>query len=210
MKIAISILKTNYTELETIKRINDTSAEYLHLDIMDGNFVPQKTSEFMHLDRCKKMIQVHLMVTEPLNYINRYNLSNVESIIIQSELNQDIRELLKYIKSTGKKTGLALNPETSIDVLNTYYDLLDYVLILTVHPGLGGQKLLSDVIPKIYELQKVRENESLNFEIIVDGGVNDETIHSVKNADISVVGSFICTSDNFDAQIQKLSLNIEK
>lgn len=209
MKIAVSILKTNYSELETIQRINDTKADYLHLDIMDGSFVPEKTSEFEYLDESNKKIQVHIMVTHPLDYINKYNLSNVETIIIQSELNEDIRELLKYIKSLGKKAGLALNPETPTDVLSTYYDLLDYVLVLTVHPGVGGQKMLNDVISKIDELNHHRQKDNLNFEIIVDGGVNDETINLIKKADIAVVGSFICTSDDFNSQIEKLYLNIE-
>ena len=205
MRIAVSILKSNYSELETIERINQTKAEYLHLDIMDGNFVEQVTPEFNYLDKCYKKIQVHLMVSKPLEYINKYNLSNVETIIIQTEIDEDITKLLKYIKSLGKRVGLAVNPESNIKMLMPYIDTLDDILVLTVHPGLGGQKMIMEVTNKIDELINIRKEKNLNFLITVDGGVNDGTINFVNKADIAVVGSFICTSDDFNAQINKLT-----
>ena len=204
MKISVSILKSNYSELETIKRINETKANYIHLDIMDGIFVDNTTPEFEYLNESNKPLQVHLMVVKPYEYINRYNLSNVESIIIQSELDDNLEELLKYIKSLNKRAGLAINPETDISILKPYLSLLDDVLVLTVHPGLGGQKMIPEVASKIDELHKIREDNNLNFEITVDGGVNDSTIELVKNADISVIGSFICMNDDFNAQIDKI------
>ena len=205
MRIAVSILKSKYDEEETIKRINKTEVDYIHLDIMDGKFVPQKTHEFQYLELSNKKLQVHLMVSNPIEFINKYNLPNVESIIIQTEID-GIEELITYIKSLNKKVGLALNPETNIDELFPYLDNLDYILVLTVHPGLGGQKMLKEVTLKIDELKKLREEKNLNFEIIVDGGVNDETIDLVKSADIAVVGSFICMHDDFNIQINKLKL----
>ena len=204
MKIAVSILKSNYSELETIERINETHAEYIHLDIMDGIFVPRTTPEFEYLQTSNKPIQVHLMVSKPLEYINKYNLPNVETIIIQTEIWEDIKELLKYIKSLGKRAGLALNPETSIDMLKPYLNMIDDVLILTVHPGLGGQKMLTEVTNKIEDLVELRKAKNLDFLITVDGGVNDGTIGLVNKTDITVVGSFICTSDDFNKQIEKL------
>lgn len=210
MKVAVSILKSNYSEEETINKINKTSANYIHLDIMDGNFVIQKTPEFNYLQDSKKRLQVHLMVSKPKEYIDKYDLPNVDTIIIQAELKEDIKQYLEYIKKSGKRVGLALNPETPLEVLNPYIDMLDDILILTVHPGLGGQKMIKVVTAKINELVKIRNEKSLNFLITVDGGVNDKTISLVRNADIFVVGSFICTSDDFDAQIQKLTLNIGK
>lgn len=209
MKIAVSILKSNYSEEETINKVNKTNAEYIHLDIMDGNFVIQKTPDYNYLHNSKKRLQVHLMVSKPKEYIDKYNLPNVDSIIIQTEIKEDIKSHLEYIKRARKRAGLALNPETSINALLPYIDMLDDILVLTVHPGLGGQKMLVDITNKIDELIKIRDEKGLNFEITVDGGVNDETISLVRNADISVVGSFICTSDNFNTQIQKLYYNLD-
>lgn len=204
MKIAVSILKSKYDEEETIDRLNSTSADYLHLDIMDGNFVKQITKEFKYIDKCNKKIQVHLMVSKPLEYINKYNSPNVDSIIIQTEINEDIKEVLKYIRRLGKRAGLAINPETDIKELIPYVDMLDDILVLTVYPGIGGQKMIKEVTNKIDYLVNLRKEKNLNFLITVDGGVNDETINFVNKTDIAVVGSFICMSDDFNTQIDKL------
>ena len=204
MKIAVSILKSKYSEKETIERINETNAAYIHLDVMDGKFVLEKTKEFEYLNVASKKIQVHLMVSNPFYYINKYNLPNVETIIIQSELGEDIGGLLDYIRGLGKRAGLAIKPETNVDSIMPYLDLIDDVLVLTVHPGKGGQSILMDAIPKIDELKKIKEQNNYNFEITVDGGVNDKTIKLVTSADIAVVGSFICMNDDYNVQIDKL------
>jgi len=204
MKVAVSILKSKYSEEETIKKINETNAEYLHLDVMDGTFVNEVSFEYEHLGEVKKPLQVHLMVSNPFSYIGKYALKNTESIIIHTELTEDIDSLLDIIKSYGLKCGLALNPETQIEKITSYIDKLDYILILTVNPGRGGQKLIKDVLYKLDELNRIRVDKNLQFEIIVDGGVNNENIDLMNNADIVVSGSYVCMNDNFQEQINHL------
>lgn len=209
MKIAVSILNSNYDELETIKRVNETEADFLHVDVMDGKFVLNKTPKYEHLYESKKKLNVHLMVSDPFKFISEYSLLNTESIIFHTELDYDIDGLLDYIKSMGLKCGLAINPNTSPNRLLPYIDKLDYVLIMTVIPGKGGQKLLESTIYKIDIFKKMREERKLHFEIIVDGGINADTINKVKNADIVVSGSYICKSEDYNARISTLldSLN---
>ena len=176
---------------------------------MDGKFVLEKTKDFEYLNESNKKIQVHLMVSNPFYYINKYNLPNVNTIIIQTEICDDIKGLLEFIRRLGKRAGLAINPETNIDVILPYLDLIDDVLILTVHPGKGGQSILMDVIPKIEELNKLKVKKKCDFEITVDGGVNDKTIKLVRGADTVVVGSFICMNDDYNVQISKLLSNMD-
>lgn len=204
MKIAVSILKSSYDEEETIKKINETDAEYIHLDVMDGLFVLEKTPKREYLHKSRKKLQVHLMVNRPFSYISEYLLNNTDSIIIHGELDDDITSLLTYIKSLGIRCGLALKPKTDVKKILPYIDMLDDVLVLTVEPGKGGQKLMDSVVYKIDLLKDIRKDKKLNYLITVDGGVNDETINKVKNADIVVSGSYICTSDNFQEKIDKL------
>lgn len=203
-KVAVSILSSNYDEEETINRINKTDAEILHVDVMDGHFVIQKTKEYEFLQNSKKPLQVHLMVSNPFRFIDKYAYKNTESIIFQIEIDDEIDKLLDYIKSKGIKCGLAINPETSIDALLPYIGKLDHIIIMTVKPGLGGQKMLDGVTHKIDDLIEIRKNKELNFNITVDGGINNDTINKVRNADILVSGSYICKSDDFQFQIDTL------
>lgn len=204
MKISVSILKSNYSEEETINRINETDATYLHLDVMDGKFVKGITPKREHLDKSNKKIQVHLMVSNPFSYIGEYSYSQVDTFIIQAELDEDIKALLKYIKDANYKCGLALKPETEVYKILDYIDLVDYVLVLTVNPGAGGQEMMMDTLYKINTLKKIRNEKNLSYEIIVDGGVNDKTIEYVKDADIVVSGSYVCSCENFQNQIDNL------
>lgn len=206
MNIAVSILKSKLDEKNTIEAINNTDAEFLHLDVMDGKFVEEITPKREYLQNSLKPIQVHLMVSNPFNYINKYAIKNAESIIFHVELDEDIDSLLSYIRNVGYKCGLAINPETDVSKLWPYIEKLDYVLVLTVKPGRGGQKMLDEPLSKIQTLIKLRTEKELSFKIIVDGGVNDETVSKVKMADIIVSGSYICSSDDYQEQIDKLRL----
>lgn len=206
MKVAVSILSTPYSEKETIERINSTDADFLHIDVMDGSFVPEKSPKREFLYTSKKPLNVHLMVSRPFDYITQFALLNTESITIQCELEDDIKGLLSYIKSCGLKCGLAVSPETSLKKLEPYYEYLDEVLVLTVEPGKGGQKLLDSVLYKIDLLKKIREEGKYNFQIFADGGINGETAAKVKGADVIISGTFICNSENYQAQIDKLRL----
>lgn len=206
MKVAVSILKLFTTEEETIAKINETDAEYLHIDVTDGSFVPGSTPtrEFLHMS--KKPLNVHLMVSRPFDYVVMYKELGAESITIQCEIEDDLRDILEYIKNIGMKCGMALKPETPVSRLKEYFDLLDEVLILSVHPGVGGQKIIESTLDKIPELISIRENEGYKFDIFVDGGITDETIKLAKGADAVVAGTFICNSEDYQAQIDKLRL----
>lgn len=206
MKLAISILNGKYTEEESIKRINKTNADFFHVDVIDGKLLNVPPTKFEYLHTSEKPLQIHLMVTNPFNYISTYSLYNTDSIIFQSELDDDIDGLLDYIKSKGIKCGLALYPETNINRIIPYLEKLDYVLILSVTPGKSGQKILESTLYKIDILKKLREEKKYNYEIIIDGGINSETINKVRKADIVVSASFICNSDNYQEQIDKLNL----
>jgi ribulose-phosphate 3-epimerase len=204
-EVSVSILNGE-NPLKSTETLNNTSADYIHLDVMDGKFVIGITPQRYYLNTSIKPLQVHLMVSDPFNYINKYGLANTESIIIQVELDEDINGLLNFIKSKKIKCGLAIKPETNIDRITPYIDMLDYVLVLTVEPGRGGQKMIDDVLSKIDELNEYKIKNGLNYEIIVDGGVNSETIDKVRNADIVVSGSYICENDDYQSQIDKLKL----
>lgn len=206
MNIAVSILTSNYDEEETIERINKTDASELHVDVMDGHFVSNKTS-FIHLEKSKKKLDIHLMVSRPFEYISRYALfKNAEYIVIHVELEDNLEDLLSYIKSRGLKCGLAINPNTPISQLNPYLELIDEVLLMSVEPGAGAQKMLDNVEDRLRELVDIR-NRGYNFRIVVDGGVNDQTVDRVKMADVVVSGSFICKSEDYQKRLDQLRLS---
>jgi len=206
MKVAVSILSSNYDELKTIEMINQTDADYIHVDVMDGKFVKEKTPNYEHLHKSEKKLNVHLMTSNPFNYISKYSLLNTESIIISSEIDDDIASLIEFIHSRGLKAGLAISPSTKVERIVPYLHKIENVIVMTVEPGKGGQKLLESTLYKIDILRKYREEKKYNYDIIVDGGVNDETIGKVKNADIVVAGSYICKSNNFSEKISNLRL----
>lgn len=206
MKLAVSILSSDYDEEETIRRINATSADYLHIDVVDGHFVAAVTPEREFLHTSTKPLDVHLMVSSPFNYISKFACYNTKTIVIQSEIEDDKDALLEYIRSRGIDCGLALNPETPVSKIEEYLSKIDQVLVLTVHPGLGGQKLIEGITDKIDELKNIREKKGYKYRIIVDGGINNENIDKVKGADIVVVGAYICKSEDYQERIDKLGL----
>ena len=205
-KLAVSILSSNYDEKETIERVNNTKADYIHVDVMDGKFVDEKSKPYEYLHLSKKILNVHLMVSSPFNYISKYSVLNTDSIILPIEIEDDLHSLIEFIHDRGLKAGLAINPETSIKKLEPFLKKIEIVLVLTVHPGKGGQKMLDSVLYKLPLLKKLKQEKKYKFKIIVDGGVNDTTIDKVRDADIVVSGSYICKSEDFNEQIKKLNL----
>ena len=208
MKVAVSFLKSNYNLIETINKINNTNAEYIHVDIMDGIFVSNTTYQFDDLynvlKNSNKLLDVHLMVDNPINYIIEYQKLNVDTITIHYEINHSIIDLINLIKGYKIKSGIAINPKTNIESIKKYLNLIDNVLIMSVEPGLGGQEFNKEIIPKIEELYKIRKENNLNFRISIDGGVNDKTIKYLNLIDVVVSGSFICCSNDFQKQIDIL------
>lgn len=206
MKLSVSILASKDRE-ESITKINNTNSDYLHIDVMDGKFVENNSFPIEEIKQSSlisnKPLDVHLMVTNPIDYINHLNLDNIEFITFHIELKDNIKEIINHIKSINKKVGLSINPNTDINELLPYINDIDMVLIMSVVPGKGGQKFMPEVLTKIDIIKE--HNKDIIIEI--DGGINEETIKQLHDIDIVVVGSFITNYDNYEEQIDKLKLS---
>lgn len=198
MRLSVSILNSK-DKINMIKILNNTKISYIHIDVMDGLFVSQKSlpsDEIIKLSPfSSKPLDIHLMVENPMYYIERIKeLPNIDNITIHLEINKDIKNILNKIKEYGFKGSLAIKPNTDINLLVPYLDIIDRILIMTVEPGLGGQPFLENSPNRIKEIKKLIKDK--NIELEVDGGINNQTINKVKDVDILVVGSYITTSDN--------------
>ncbi len=207
--ISVSFLKSKYSREETIKLIDNSDASLIHVDLMDGEYVPNKNftlEEIMLLlNKTKKPLDIHLMVKNPLIYIKELVKLKPYIITIHLDGTPNIEETLAYIRSHHIKVGVAINPDESEHIVDKYLDKIDYVLIMSVYPGAGGQKFISEVLEKVNYLKD-------KFLVGIDGGVNDESIKYLKDypLDIVVSGSFICMSDNFNERIHLLEKNLPK
>lgn len=204
MKIAVSFIKSKYNEKETIDEINKTSADYVHVDIMDGIFVENKNYDIedirLFTKDNQKPLDVHLMVDNPEEYINEYIPLRPDTITFHIEAIRNPERLINLIHDNNIKCGLAINPDTDIKEVIPYLDLVENILIMTVYPGAGGQAFIPEMSKKIDELAKLKGN----FTIEVDGGINKDTLSYVTNADILVSGSYVCLSDNYEEKISSL------
>lgn len=202
MKISTSILNMK-KETKYLEKLENTNTDYLHLDIMDGKFVTNTSDLYDFIknnEPINKELDVHLMVYDVNYYIEKYSNLNPEYITIHYEIDGDINEAIKLIKSKNCKVGLSIKPNTKVDEIIDYLDKIDLVLVMSVEPGYGGQSYI-DVSDKLEQLRKLQNN--YNFVIEVDGGINDTNIKSI-DTDIAVVGSFITSADNYQEQINKL------
>ncbi len=208
MEVAVSFLKSKYNLDETIDKIDKTDADFIHVDVMDGDFVPNKTIDYNKmknvLKTTNKNLDVHLMVSNPIEYILKYKNLKPEFITIHSEINKNIDDLIELVKSYNIKVGLSIKPKTSIEQIEDYLSKIDNVLIMSVEPGLGGQKFMDSILYKIDILDRIRKEKKLNFKISIDGGINNETIKKVKKVDFVISGSYICMSDNYQEKIDTL------
>lgn len=204
MKVSVSFIKSLYNEKQTIDLINNTSADYLHVDITDGIFVENKNYDYEDIKQFlltnKKPLDIHLMCHNPSDYIYDYVKLKPNNITFHIETVRNPLRLIEYIHQKGIKCGIAINPETPVKTIIPYINMIDRILIMSVHPGKGGQKFMMECLDKINELSRLKGH----FEIEIDGGINSETINLVKQVDIVVAGSFICMNEDFEKQISKL------
>jgi ribulose-phosphate 3-epimerase len=208
-KVSISILDCDFYNLEfEINRINESNSDYIHIDIMDGEFVESDTRNLFDLNKIKKLskipLDIHLMVNNPLFIINQYAKYNPGFITIHFENNPDIKDCIKLIKSHNINAGIAINPDTEISILKPYLKDVELILVMSVFPGKGGQKFINKTYNRIEELEVLKKEN--NFIISVDGGVNDTNSHNLINygSDILVSGSFLIKNSNLNKGIKSL------
>ena len=206
-KISASFLSSKDIPRDLVK-LNDTDVDFIHVDIMDGKFVKNKTMPFSEMKYIykytSKRLDVHLMVEDPSNYIPLYAELNTECITIHVEIEEDIQKDLELIKSYSIKCGLAINPDTKVKELIPYLPYLDEIIVMSVVPGEGGQEFIKETESKLKELRSLLDAYNIHALINVDGGVNDKTKDMCVDADILTAGSYIVGSDNFQEKISSL------
>lgn len=195
IQIAPSILSADFTRLkEQIQEVEQAGADLLHLDIMDGHFVPNLTFGPMIVDAINRMtdmfLDCHLMITDPARYAERFIQAGADRLIVHIETLQDPRPLLGEIRNKGCQAGLVLNPETPFEAVEPYLGDIDLLLVMSVHPGFGGQKFMPEVLPKVRRARELREELGLEYLIEIDGGIDQNTAREAvgAGADVLVAG----------------------
>lgn len=211
MKISGSFLTIQDDESK-IEKLNNVT-DYMHFDVMDGRFTANPTLPFTEIiEKTKKVTipkDIHLMVIDIKKYVDEVIKIKPDYITFHVEATDNPEENIDYIKSKQVKVGLAINPETKVETIYKYLDKIDLVLVMSVHPGAGGQKFI-DITDKIQKLKNYRLQNNLNYIIEVDGGINDETIKDVKDVDLAVVGSYITNHDDFEERVNKLKRSLNE
>lgn len=207
MKISASFLSSKNIPKDLVK-LNETDVDFIHVDIMDGKFVPNKTMPFREMKQIykytSKRLDVHLMVEKPSQYIPLYAELNTEFITFHVEVLEDIFRDLEMIKDYSIKCGLAIRPDTKISTLIPYLPYLDMILVMSVEPGEGGQEFIKETEERLREIRVLLNSYNIDCEVNVDGGINDATVKNCQDASMVVSGSYIIKGENFQEKISSL------
>ncbi|MEA2087474.1 MAG: ribulose-phosphate 3-epimerase [Candidatus Caldatribacteriota bacterium] len=211
IKLAPSILDVDFAHLEReLKKIENGGADLLHLDIMDGNFVPNISFGPRIVESIKSItslpLEVHLMVEKPENHIKSFIDAGGDIVIVHYETSNHLDRLIQNINDDGVKSGIALNPATTLSVIEHLINKIDVLLLMTVNPGFGGQKFIPEMIAKIEKARKIIDNQNKSISLAVDGGINLDNISQVvkAGAETIVAGQIITKSANPEETIKKI------
>ncbi|MFC6322281.1 ribulose-phosphate 3-epimerase [Companilactobacillus baiquanensis] len=216
-KIAPSILSADIMNLERdVKMAEAAGADLFHIDIMDGHFVPNMSFSPSVVEGMNKVtdkpLDVHLMIDNPEEYIKPIVEAGADTILVHAESTHHTYRSIQMIKQLGAKAGIVVNPGTALENVKELFPIIDQILVMTVNPGFGGQEFLPGMTKKIQRLDQLRQTSATNdFQIEVDGGINDETITKCADAgaDIFVAGSYLFGSNDFEGRINKLKALVE-